>query len=84
MTVAGIESRAELELSVTVVVAETAWDSVIKQVVLAPDITPAELQLTPETSTGARRLTVVVWELVPRAAAMVALWLLTKGNLPSR
>ena len=73
VTVAGIESRAELEFSVTMVGADTACDSVIKQVVLTPDSTPVELQLTPETSTGARRPMVAVWELVPRVAVTVAL-----------
>jgi hypothetical protein len=73
VTVGGIKKRAELEFSETVVFADTACDSVIKQVVLAPDNTPVALQVTAETSTGARRPMVVVWELVPREAVRVAL-----------
>jgi hypothetical protein len=74
--VAGIESRAELEFSETVVSAETACDSVIKHVMLAPDITPAALQVTRDTSTGARRPIVAVCELLRGVAATVALRLL--------
>jgi hypothetical protein len=59
VSVAGIESRTELELSETAVFAETVSDSVTRQVVVAPDIKPVALQATPETSTGARRLTAV-------------------------
>ena len=71
--VAGIESRAEEELSETLVTAETACDSVIKHVVLAPDITPVALQVKPEMSTGASRPIVAVCELLPRVAVTVAL-----------
>jgi hypothetical protein len=72
VTVAGIESRAELEFSATVLAAGTARDSVIEQVVPAPDINPVELQVTDETSTGARRQMVMVFELVPRVAVTIA------------
>jgi len=74
--VVGIESRAELEFSETVVSAETACDNVTKHVMLAPDITPAALQVTRDTSTGARRPIVAVCELLRGVAATVALRLL--------
>jgi hypothetical protein len=69
VSVAGIGSREELEFSKTVVFAETAWDSVIEQVTLAPDITPVGLQTTPETSTGtgAKRLMAAVADFVGSA-----------------
>jgi hypothetical protein len=72
MRVAGVESRAELEFTDTVVSDETARDRVITHVTQAPDITPVALQATLETSTGATRLMEVDWELVPRVEEIVA------------
>jgi hypothetical protein len=74
VTVAGIDSRDELELIETVVPAETGCERVIEQVVPTPDITPVGLQVTPDTRTGcASRLMVAGCELPPRVAVTVAL-----------
>jgi hypothetical protein len=71
MRLAGIASRAELEFSDTMVSAETGCDNVIAQLVLAPDITPVALQVTPERRggrKGGRRLVVATCEFPPGVA----------------
>jgi hypothetical protein len=52
------------------------WVSVTVQVLTALCARLVGLQVTPETSTGARRPMLAVWKLPPRIAVTVTLWLL--------
>jgi hypothetical protein len=56
--------------------AGAGWASVTVHVLTALCPRLAGMQATPETSTGASRLIVAVWELLPRVAVTVAVWLL--------
>ena len=74
VTDAGTASEGLLLASVTLdPPAGAVWLSVTVHVLtaLCPRLTG--LQATPDTSTGASRLTVAVWELLPRVAVTVAL-----------
>ena len=74
VTEAGTVSRVLLMASVTVAPpARAVWVRVTVQVLIALWPRVAGLQATVETSTGARRLTAAVCELVPRVAVTTAL-----------
>ena len=74
VTVAGTVSRVLLLASVTVEPpAGAVWVSVTVQVLAALWLRLAGLQLTADTSTGARRLIAAVCELAPRVAVTAAL-----------
>jgi hypothetical protein len=74
VTDAGIVSETSLLASVTFAPPVGAvWDRVAVQALEPLGPTVAGLQATPETRTGATRLMVVVWELLPREAVTVAL-----------
>ncbi len=73
----GTVSKALLLASVTLDPPVGAvWPSVTVHMLTALCPRLVRLQATPDTSTDANRLIVAVFELVPRAAVMVALWLL--------
>jgi len=71
---AGTASRVLLLASVTLEPPVGAFSvRVTVQVLAALWPRLVGMQATPETSTGARRLRVAVWELLPRVAVTVAL-----------
>ena len=74
VTDAGTVSEALLLVNVTVdPPAGAVWVGVTVQVLTPPGPRLTGLQATPETSTGASRLIVAVWELPPREAVKAAL-----------
>ena len=73
VTEAGTVSRELLLERVTVEPpAGAPWERVTVQVLVALWPRLVGLQATPETSVGARRLMVAVWELAPSVAVTVA------------
>ena len=74
VTDAGTVSKVLLLASVTLAPpVGAAWLKVTVQVLAALGARLAGLQATPDTSTGASRLMVAVFELLPRVAVTVAL-----------
>ena len=74
VTEAGTVSEVLLLASVTAEPPVGAvWESVIVQALTALWLRLTGLQATPETRTGASRLIVAVFELLPRVAVTVAL-----------
>jgi hypothetical protein len=69
---AGTVSRALLLASLMVEPAGTVPARVAVQVALAPGVRLVGVQATSDTSTGACRLIVTVWELGPNVAVTVA------------